>query len=215
VNCTRRCLPEQNFRVGDNTTVTSAYRSIRCSVNWEVLISFGRGGSLRRRKIIVIILTALTVIVAGAGGFAFLVWRGLNEVAHLEPGMVALHLPSGATAYVRRQSFFGRPAVVYLSASEEFCAPYNSSHDFKLPDIINGGAESPLLVSYQGNTVILHGPRQLQRPWLAAPNSFNVRYEELTPEVYAAYVGANRQSLDLPKGWVRVEIPFGHNTCAL
>ena len=178
----------------------------------EALITFGRGDSLRRRKIIVIILT---VIVAAATGFAYLVGRGLNEVANLEPGMITLHLPSGATAYVRRQSFFGKPAEVYLSATGEFCAPYDRSHDFKLPDVIHGGAESPLLISYQGNTIILHGPKQLQPPRLAPPSSFNVMYEELTPEVYAAYVGASRQSLELPKGWVRVEVPFGHNTCAL
>ena len=162
---------------------------------------------MRRRKVIVIILT---VIVVGAGGFAYLVWRGLNEVAHLEPGMITLQLPSGATAYVRRQAFFGKPADVYLSASPNFCAPYDRSHDFKLPNVIHGGSESPLLITYQGNTIILHGPKQLLRP-RAAPSSFNVIYEELTPEMYSAYVGSNQ----LPRGWARVEVPFGHNTCAL
>jgi hypothetical protein len=157
----------------------------------------------------------LTVIVTGCAFFAYLVWRGLNEVAHLEPGMVTLHLPTGATAYVRRQSLFGKPAEVYLSESGEFCAPYDRSHDFKLPDVIQGGTESPLLISYQGNTVILHGPKQIQRPGQAPPSSFNVIYEELTPEVYSAYVGSNQQSLNLPEGWERVEVPFGHNTCAL
>ncbi|HEX3469864.1 MAG TPA: hypothetical protein VHT28_01655 [Silvibacterium sp.] len=124
--------------------------------------------------------------------------------------MITLQLPSGATAYVRRQAFFGKPADVYLSASPNFCAPYDRSHDFKLPDVIHGGIESPLLISYQDNTIILHGPKQLLRPH-AAPSSFNVIYEELTPEVYSAYVGSNQ----LPKGWARVEVPFGHNTCAL
>ena len=157
----------------------------------------------------------LTVIVAGGAGFAYLVWRGLNEVAHLEPGMVTLHLPSGGNAYVRRQSLFGKPAAVYLSESADYCAPYDRSHDFKLPDVIQGGTESPLLISYQGNVIILHGPKQLQRPGKAPPSSFNVVYEELTPERYSAYVGSNQQSLKLPEGWVRVEVPFGHNTCAL
>jgi len=166
----------------------------------------------KRSRIIVILLT---VIVAAAAGFAYFVWRGLNEVAHLEPGMVMLHLPSGATAYVRRQSRFRKPAEVYLSASGDFCAPYDQSHDFKLPDVINGGTESPLLVSYQGNTIILHGPKQILRPGHAPPSSFNVIYEELTPEVYSAYVGSDQQSQKLPEGWVRVEVPFGHNTCAL
>jgi hypothetical protein len=163
---------------------------------------------MRTRRILVIILT---VIVAGSGGFAYLVWRGVNEVAHLTPGMVTLHLPSGATAYVRRQSFFGKPAEVYLSASDDFCAPYDRSHDFRLPDVIHGGTESPLLVSYQGNTIILHGPKELKQPRNAAPSSFNVIYKELTAAAYSAYVGSNQ----LPEGWVRVEVPFGHNTCAL
>jgi len=162
---------------------------------------------MRKRTIIVIVLA---VIVAGAGGFAYLAWRGLDEVAHLEPGMVTLHFPSGATAYVRRQSYFGKPAEVYLSASPDFCAPYSRSHDFKLPDFIHGGVDSPLLISYQDNTIIVHGPKQLQSP-SAPPSSFNVLYEQLTSAVYSAYVGSNR----LPEGWVRVEVPFGHNTCAL
>ena len=162
---------------------------------------------MRKRKVILIVLA---VMVTGAGGFAYLVSRGLNEVAHLEPGMVTLRLPSGATAYVRRQSYFGKPAEVYLSASPNFCAPYSRSDDFKLPDFIHGGVDSPLLISYQDNTIIVHGPKQFQRP-NAPPSSFNVLYEQLTPDAYSAYVGSNR----LPEGWVRVEVPFGHNTCAL
>jgi hypothetical protein len=157
----------------------------------------------------------LTVIVAGVGGFAYFVWRGVNEVAHLEPGMVTLHLPSGATAYVRRQSSFGKPAEVYLSASGDFCASYDRSHDFKLPDTIHGGTDSPLFISYRGDTIILHGPNQLQRPGHVPPSPFDVIYEQLTPEEYSAYVGSNRQSVNLPEGWVRIEVPFGHNTCAL
>jgi hypothetical protein len=181
-------------------------------VSQEALVSSGWVILMRTRKIIVILLT---VIVAGAGGFAYFIWRGMNEVAHLEPGIVTLHLPSGATAYVRRQSLYGKPAEVYLSESADFCAPYDRSHEFKLPDVIHGGAESPLLISYQGDTIILHGPKQLQRPRQVSPSSFNVIYEELTPEVYSAYVGSNQQSVQLPEGWVRVEVPFGHNTCAL
>ena len=166
---------------------------------------------MRTRKIIVILLT---VVVAGAGGFAYFVFRGLTEVAQLELGMVTLHLPSGATAYVRRQALFGKPAEVYLSASADFCAPYDRLHDFKLPDVIQGGTESPLLIPYQDYTIILHGPKQLRRP-RHQPSSFNVIYEELTPEAYSAYVGSNQQSVKLPDGWLRVEVAFGHNTCAL
>lgn len=162
-----------------------------------------------------IILILLSIIVGGAGGIAYFVWRGIDQVAHLEPGMVTLRLPSGATVYVRRQSLFGKPAEVYLSASGDFCAPYDRSHDFKLPDVIQGGTESPLLISYQGDSIILYGPKQLQRPRHAPPSSFNVIYEELTPEMYSAYVESNQQSVKLPEGWMRVEVPFGNNTCAL
>ena len=167
---------------------------------------------MRNRWIITVLAT---VIVTGGAGVAFWIWRGLNEAANLEPGMVTLHLPSGGTAYVRRQSLYGKPAEVYLSDSAEFCAPYDRSHDFKLPDTIQGGAESPLLISYHGNTIILHGPEHLQRPEQAPPSSFNVVYEELKPEVYSTYVGSKQQTLNLPEGWKRVEVPFGHNTCAL
>lgn len=167
--------------------------------------------AMRKRRIILkISVIALAVIVVGAGGFAYLVWRGLEEVASLAPGMVVLHSPSGATAYVRRQSFYGKPAEVYVSASPDFCAPYDRLHDFKLPDAIHGGAGSPLLISYQGNTIILHGPKHLQRPYFL-PSSFNVIYEQLTPELYSVYVQSNQ----LPEGWVRIEVPFGHNICAL
>jgi hypothetical protein len=167
---------------------------------------------MRNRRIIVILLT---VIVGVGVGFACLVRRGLNQVAQLEPGMITLHLPAGGNAYVRRQSLSGKPAVVYLSESADYCAPYDPSRDFKLPDVVHGGSESPLLVSYQGSVVILHGPMQLQRPGHGPPSSFNVVYEELKPERYSAYVGSNQQSLKLPEGWARIEIPFGHNTCAL
>ena len=102
-----------------------------------------------------------------------------------------------------------------MSESADFCASYDRSHDFKLPDVIHGGTESPLLISYQGNVIILHGPKQIQRPGQAPPSSFNMIYEELTPEVYSAYVGLNQQSQKLPEGWSRVEVPFDHNTCAL
>jgi hypothetical protein len=162
---------------------------------------------MRKRTVIVIVLA---VVLAGAGVFAYLVSRGLDQVAHLEPGMVTIQLPSGVTVYVRRQSFFRKPAEVYLAASPDFCAPYDRSHDFKLPEVIHGGIESPLLLSYQGNAITIHGPKELQRPQYP-PSSFSVLYEELTSEAYSGYVRSNQ----LPAGWMRIEVPFGHNTCAL
>lgn len=97
-----------------------------------------------------------------------------------------------------------------MSASPSFCAPYDRSHDFKLPEVIHAGIESPLLLSYQGNAITFYGPKELQRPHYP-PGSFNVIYEELTPEAYSSYVISN----ELPAGWVRLEVPFGHNICAL
>ena len=150
------------------------------------------------------------VIVIGVGSFVYFIWSGLNAVAHLEPGMVKLQLPSGTTAYIRRQRLPGKPAIVYLSESPRFCAPYDQSHDFKLPDVVQGGTESPLIISFHGDTVILHGPKQLRWPPIP-PKSFNVTYDELTGEAYSAYVASSR----IPDGWMRVDVPFGHNTCAL
>jgi hypothetical protein len=158
------------------------------------------------------------VIIFAATGFAiigYLVWHGLKEVATLEPGMIALQLPSGATAYLRRQAYFGKPAEIYLSANGDFCAPYDRWHDYKLPEVIQGGSESPVLISYSGNTVIVHSPKQLKRPWLAGPSSFIVAFQQLTPEAYSEYAGAGRSAAGLPSGWMRVEVPFGHNLCAL
>ncbi|HEY4010217.1 MAG TPA: hypothetical protein VGM11_08720 [Acidobacteriaceae bacterium] len=165
---------------------------------------------MRRALVWVIISVAIVIVFLG-----YWVWRRLNDVATLEPGVVPLQLPSGATAYLHRQAYSGKPAEVYISANGDLCAHYDEVHDYKLPRAIHGGAESPLLISYQRNTIILHGPKQLQRPEHAPPNSFNVMYEELTPQAYSAYAGSNLQSAKLPEGWVRVEVPFGHNTCAL
>ena len=163
-----------------------------------------------RRWTIVVI-----VVAAGFAIFGYRVWLGLEEVASLEPGMIALQLPSGATAYLRRQAYLGKPAEVYLSANGDYCASYDRWHDYKLPEVIQGGSESPVLISYAGNTVIVHSPQQLKKPWLAGPSSFSVAFQQLTPEAYSEYVGVGRSAAGLPSGWIGVEVPFGHNTCAL
>lgn len=111
---------------------------------------------MRRRGIVLNILIAVGVVAAVCW-----VWRGLSAAASLQPGMVVLHLPSGATAYLRRQSYFDKPAVVYISSNGDFCAPYDRWHDYKLPQVIQGGPESPLLISYAGDTVIVHSPEPL------------------------------------------------------
>jgi hypothetical protein len=151
----------------------------------------------------------------GIVSFGYLVWHGLNKVATLEPGMIALRLPSGATAYLRRQAYSGKPAEVYISHDGDFCAPYDSSHDYKLPQVIQGGVDSPVLVSFEQNTLVVHAPNQLQQPTQAGTNSVGVAFQQLTLDAYRAYVGVGNSGVALPKGWIRVEIPFEHNTCAL
>jgi hypothetical protein len=73
------------------------------------------------------------IIAGGVIVFAYLVIQGLDEVAHLERGMIELRLPSGASAYLRRQAYFGKPAEVYLSANSDFCAPYARNHSSGTP----------------------------------------------------------------------------------
>ena len=169
--------------------------------------------AIRRVWKLVIILAAF--VAAGMIGAAYWVLSGLNKVATLEPGMTELRLPSGAIAYLRRQAYFGKPAEVYISANPDFCAPFDRGHDYKLPPMIHGGPESPLLISYTGNTVVVHSPEPLLEPRSARPSSFSVTSEKLTPEAYATYVGVGQNAAELPKSWTRVEVPFGHNTCAL
>ncbi len=158
---------------------------------------------------------ASLVVVVGIVFLGYQVWHGLNEVATLEPGMIALRLPSGSTTYLRRQAYSGKPAEVYISQNGDFCAPYDSSHDYKLPQAIQGGADSPVLVSLDQNTLVVHAPNQIQRPSQARNRSFGVTFQQLTLDEYKAYVGAGNSGVALPKGWIRVEIPFGNNTCAL
>jgi hypothetical protein len=161
------------------------------------------------------------VLVVGLLIFASVILIGLrliyeiNEVTSLQPGMIELHLPSGATAYLRRQAYFSRPAEVYISATGDFCKPFDRWHDYKMSEPIHGASDSPLLISYSGDTIVVHAPKEPQKPWSSGPSSFKVVFEALSPEKYAAYAASGRSGIELPTGWNRVEIPFGHNTCAL
>jgi hypothetical protein len=168
--------------------------------------------AIRRAWKLLIVFVAF--VAAGIIGATYLVWSGLNAVAHLEPGMVELHLSSGAIAYLRRQAYFGKPAEVYFSANPSFCAPYDQWHDYKLPQIIQGGPESPVLISYMDNTVVVHSPEPVIEPRLAPPASFRVAFEKLTPEAYATYAGVGHGTVELPGSWTRVAVSFGNNTCA-
>lgn len=168
--------------------------------------------AIRRIWKLAIILVAFAA--AGFIGAAYWVWSGMNTLASLEPGMVALNLPSGVTAYLRRQAYSGKPAVVYISANPSFCAPYDRYHDYKLPLAIHGDPESPVFLSYTDNTIVVHSPEPPIGPSFAQPSSFSVTFEKLTPEAYATYIGSGQSTAELPKSWTRVEVPFGHNTCA-
>jgi len=164
-----------------------------------------------RRTVLVVGL----LIVAGLALIGFWLVHALNGVASLEPGMVELRLPSGATAYVRRQAYFNKPADVYISASADFCKPFDLWHDYKMSEPIHGAVDSPLLISYSGDTIVVHAPKKPQTPWFSSPASFKVLFQELSSDEYAAYAASGKSSIELPVGWNRVEIPFGHNTCAL
>jgi hypothetical protein len=175
----------------------------------------GKLSFVAKRRVWKPVIISVALVAAGIIGVAYWVWSGLNAAATLEPGMLELHLPSGTIAYLRRQAYFGKPSEVYISANPDFCAPYDWKHDYKLPSVIHGGSESPVLISYFGNTIIVHSPEPVKGPWMARPSSFSVTFEKLTPEVYATYVGIGRTVANLPKSWTRVEIPIGDNTCAL
>lgn len=164
-----------------------------------------------RRGLAIVSLVAIGAITAA---YTWLLRAG-EEMTSLRPGMVVLHLPSGATAYLRRQAHSGKQAEVYISSNGDFCAPYDRWHDYKLPPAIQGGPESPVLISYSGNTVIVHSPEPLRIPWLTQPGAFRVTFQALPPAKYAEYIGTAKGISPLPEKWVRVEIPFGHNTCAL
>jgi hypothetical protein len=153
-------------------------------------------------------------ILAGVALIVFRLVYVINGVASLQPGMVELHLPSGATAYLRRQAYFNKPADVYVSANGDFCKPFDRWHDYKMSELVHGASDSPVLLSYSGDTIVVHATKKPQTPWSAGPASFKVVFEELSPQKYAAYAASNKSGAELPLGWNRVEVPFGHNTCA-
>ena len=162
-----------------------------------------------------IVLVVGLLIVAGVALIGFWLVHALNAAASLQPGMVELRLPSGVTAYLRRQAYFNKSADVYISASGDFCKPFDRWHDYKISEPIHGAADSPLLISYSGNTIVVHAPKRPQSPFFSGPASFKVVFQGLSSDEYAAYAASGTSSIELPTGWNRVEIPFGHNTCAL
>ena len=116
-----------------------------------------------------IVLVVGLVIFACVALIGFWLVYALNGVASLQPGMIELHLPSGATAYLRRQAVFNKPADVYISASDDFCKPFDRWHDYKMSEPIHGAPDSPLLISYSGDTIVVHAPKKPQTPWFSGP----------------------------------------------
>jgi hypothetical protein len=166
------------------------------------------------RKIWKLAIILVAFAAAGFIGVAYWVWSGMNALASLQPGMVALNLPSGVTAYLRRQAYSGKPAVIYISANPSFCAPYDRYRDYKLPLMIRGDPQSPVFISYTDDTIVVHSPEPPIDLSSTQPSSFSVTFEKLTPEAYTNYVGKGRNATELPKSWKRVEVPFQNNTCA-
>jgi hypothetical protein len=164
---------------------------------------------MRTRKIVGVILGSLA---CGALLLGFLAYRGLAEMGYMEVGMAELHLPSGSIAYLRRQGTYPDAGELYLSESNDYCAPPDRWHDFRFPNIIHGNADSPLLISVCGNTITVFSPEKPRQPWFTRPKAFTVVYEEISQAAYEQY---SKPETALPAGWQRVAVPFGNNTCAL
>lgn len=164
------------------------------------------------RKFFILGLTLIVVIVIAAG--AFVLYR-MNEVSTGQMGMAEIVLPSGKLLWLRRQSYAHTPEHLYISASDNYCASYSVWSDYKLPPSVTGDRSSPLLFSFEGDTIVVHAPDEPKSPWPFAPRSFKLAFQKLRLSEYAAYselpVGGNH----LPTGWHRVDVPYGHNTCSL
>jgi hypothetical protein len=161
-------------------------QSLACSISNPLM---------RRIALVVSLLILASVALIG-----FWLVSAFNGVASLEPGMIELHLPSGATAYLRRQAYFDKPADVYVSASDDFCKPFDRWHDYKMSEPIHGAPDSPLLISYSGDTIVVHAPKKPQPPRSSGPASFNVAFQELPIEKYVAYAASGKNSIELPEG---------------
>jgi len=126
---------------------------------------------MRRRRLVG------TIVAVVAIGFLFLgfgLFHELNGMAYWEMGIVELRLPSGALAYVHRQTYGGGPEELYLSENSDYCAPYNSWHDYKLSQVPYRAAQLPLFISYFGDAIVVHGLEKPKAPWFSAAESLKV-----------------------------------------
>jgi hypothetical protein len=162
------------------------------------------------RKFILVCAALLVAAVLGLG--AFFVYAA-NEVATGQMGMATITLPSGKAIWLRRQSYAHTSEHLYISASDDYCAPYSSWHDYKLPPSVTGDTKSPLIFSFVGDTILVHAPEELKFPWLS--QSFKVEFQRLASSEYAAYAALSENASGLPTGWHRMDVPYGHNTCSM
>jgi hypothetical protein len=163
------------------------------------------------------IAVGISLIVVACGGLAlaYEIYRAVDEMGRWEVGMATIELPSGSKVYLRRQAIYPGAAELYLSESDDYCAPYDRRHDYKLSSPVQGGTDTPLLVSLVGSTIVVHAPEPPATPWFTKAATFSVRFEKISEENYSAYAVAKAAGPRLPGGWQRIEVPFGHNTCAL
>jgi hypothetical protein len=160
-----------------------------------------------------LIVGVVLVAAALAAAAAYLLYAA-NEISTGRMGAAEITLPSGKTVWLRRQSYAHTPDHLYISGNDDYCAPYSVWHDYKLSPPITGDAASPVIVSFDGDAIVVHAPDKPRFPWLA-PISLKVEFQRVTPSEYAAYVARASDSDGLPAGWQRIEVPFGHNTCSM
>ncbi len=167
-----------------------------------------------RKRIRAIVSVVIVTMAIGAVLFGFYIYRGMEQMGNWEVGMQEIRLPSGATAYLRRQADYPADGELYLSENSDYCAPYDSWHDYKLSNIIHGAPNSPLFISLSGDTVVIHTPGKPHSPWFSPPRTFKVKFEQISSQTYAASIDAH--PADQPSShWQRVEVPLGQNSCAL
>ena len=152
-------------------------------------------------------LSLIVAAIIAAGAFFF---YAASEVATGQMGMSEISLPSGRGLWVRRQSYAHTPEHLYISANDDYCAPYSHSHDWRLPTGITGSPENPLLVSFSGDSLIVHSPGKPTAPWFTGSNGIHIEFAPVSESEYRRYIAGT-----LPAGWKRIEVDWGHNTCSL
>lgn len=162
---------------------------------------------MRRSHVLAIVITSL--VLTSVAWFVY----SAKEVATGQMGMLELKTPSGASLWVRRQSYAHTREQLYISANSDYCAPYRSG-DYRLPPPITGSPQNPMLISFSGSTLVVHAPDSTHSRSQLTPKLSQARLEPLTTVEYQAYVD-DRRGERLPEGWQSIEVKWGRNTCSL